>query len=360
MKAWFSRRSVRWMVLLFLPLSLPVMAQQPVAPPEATAAPAFSPDPHISLNVVVSDRSDKPVAGLQQQDFTVLDNKLPQKLVSFRAVEKSTAEAPTEVILLIDAVNARFTTVSYERNEIAKFLGQNSGKLAQPVSIIFFTDQNTRVQTAPTRDGKALLASFDQNVTGLRTITRSEGFYGAVDRLQLSLRTIGTLTEYEARKPGRKVVIWISPGWPILSGPRIELTNREERQIFNSVVGLSTALRQARITLYSIDPLGTTDAGGLRTIYYEEFLKGVPSPNKVQAGNLALQVLAVQSGGLALHSSNDITGSITRCSQDADIYYELSIDPAKAEHPDEYHGLEVKIDKPGLVVRTRTGYYAQP
>ena len=27
---------------------------------------------------------------------------------------------------------------------------------------------------------------------------------------------------------------------------------------------------------------------------------------------------------------------------------------------DEYHTLEVKVDKPGLTARTRTGYYAQP
>jgi hypothetical protein len=28
--------------------------------------------------------------------------------------------------------------------------------------------------------------------------------------------------------------------------------------------------------------------------------------------------------------------------------------------PNEYHALEIKLGKPGLTARTRTGYYAQP
>lgn len=40
----------------------------------------------ITLDVVVTDKSGKPVAGLQQQDFTLLDNKEPNKILSFNAV----------------------------------------------------------------------------------------------------------------------------------------------------------------------------------------------------------------------------------------------------------------------------------
>lgn len=117
-------------------------------------------------------------------------------------------------------------------------------------------------------------------------------------------------------------------------------------------------LREARITLYSIDPLGIHDAGGF-PFYYESFLKGVDSANKAQTGNLGLQVLAVQSGGRALNTSNDVAGSIATCLADAKAYYTLSFDSAAADHPNEYHGLQVKIGKPGLTAHTRTGYYAQ-
>src|SRR5580658_10823800 len=111
----------------------------------------------ITLDVMVTDKSGKPVPGLQQQDFTLLDNKLPQKILSFQEVAPgSTQEPPTEVILLIDTVNTGFSSVSYERSQIVKYLQQNGGKVAHPTSLIFFSDQDSQVQTRPTQDSAAL------------------------------------------------------------------------------------------------------------------------------------------------------------------------------------------------------------
>ena len=155
-------------------------------------------------------------------------------------------------------------------------------------------------------------------------------------------------------------MVWISPGWPLLSGPRIELTRKDQQQLFNTIVDLSAELRAARITLYSVDPLGTADSGGFRTFYYKEFVKGVKQGSQVQFGNLALQVLAYQSGGRVLNSSNDVSGEVATCISDANAYYVLSFEAAGADGPNDYHSLDVKIDKPGITARTRTGYYAQP
>src|SRR5277367_6817595 len=65
----------------------------------------------IALDVVVTDNSGNPVSGLQQQDFTILDNKQPSNILSFEAVQGDAA--PVEVILLIDGINTSFTHVSY-------------------------------------------------------------------------------------------------------------------------------------------------------------------------------------------------------------------------------------------------------
>jgi hypothetical protein len=93
---------------------------------------------------------------------------------------------------------------------------------------------------------------------------------------------------------------------------------------------------------------------------YTSFLKGASSPQKVQGGNLALQVLAVQSGGRVLNSGNDITNLVRSCLVDAKAFYSVSFDPPPGDAPNEYHSLQVKIGKPGLTARTRTGYYARP
>ena len=173
------------------------------------------------------------------------------------------------------------------------------------------------------------------------------------------MKALGEIAIREADRPGRKLILWISPGWPLLSGPRIELTSKQQDQLFATIVGLSTQLRQARITLYSIDPLGSGEGVG-RTFYYQEFLKGVSKENQVVVGDLSLQVLATQSGGLALSSSNDVVSLLQQCMADTEAYYAISFDPAPADHRDEYHSLEIRLSKPGLTARTRQGYYAQP
>jgi VWFA-related protein len=335
----------------------PQLQPRPAEPEKVPPAP----NRLIQINVQVGDKSGQPTRGLQKEDFTVLDDKRPQNIVSFHAVEAGATGNPTvEVVLVIDAVNVGFQTVSYERSELKRFLLQNAGKLAQPTSLVFFTDRGAEMQNGFSRDGNALAALYDKYETGIRTINRSQGIYGAGDRFGMSLKTLTELVSYEKARPGRKLMVWFSPGWPLLTGPAIELTRKDQEHFFTSIVDFSTQLRLADITLYSVDPLGLADAAGVRISYYEEFLKGVTKPERAQAANLSLQVLATQSGGRVLNSSNDLTQEIADCVSDAQAFYVLSFESARADHPNEYHAIEVKVDKPGDKVRARTGYYAQP
>jgi VWFA-related protein len=155
-------------------------------------------------------------------------------------------------------------------------------------------------------------------------------------------------------------VIWISPGWPLLSGPGIEQSVKQQANLFTTIVALSAAMRAERMTLYNVDPEGADAAGEVDSFYYKEFLKPVTASKKAETGNVALQVLSLQSGGLVFTASNDIAGQIARCIADADAFYTLTLDAAKADKPNEYHALEVKVATPGLTARTRSGYYAQP
>ncbi len=93
---------------------------------------------------------------------------------------------------------------------------------------------------------------------------------------------------------------------------------------------------------------------------YQAFLKGITRPNQVEVGNLGLQVLAVQSGGLAFEGNSDVDGLIQRCLADAKSWYEIEFTPLPADKPNEYHHIEIKLDQRDLVARTRDGYYANP
>ncbi len=353
-------------VLVFC-LMLPALAQMPVTIPlvKPSTAPALPRTGEIKLDVVVTEKSDhsqKPVAGLSEEDFVVTDNKKPSKILSF-AAEQGSALSPgaaTEIIFVVDQVNTGFQRVAFERDELKHYFAKDGGKLAHPVSLVFFSDLGTQIQGSPTTDGNSLSAALDANENSLRTLRRSAGFYGAEDRTQLSLDTLTRLAAQEKTKPGRKMVIWISPGWPLLSGPEVELTRKQSQGVFDSVVRLSAALREARITLYSVDPLGMEDAGSLRTTYYEEFVKGITGPRKTDIGDLALQTIATQSGGQVRYGSNSIVDGIERCTADLDAFYTLTIQSPPADHPNEYHDVRVMMEKPKLIARTRTGYYAQP
>ena len=318
--------------------------------------PTSAPGSRIDLDVVVTPKSGPAVAGLEQQDFTIFDNKAPKHITSFQA--RNGSQNPIQVILVIDAVNTTYQTIGYERGQIDKFLRANGGRLAQPMTLAIFTDKGMQLEQGFSTDGNGLSESFDHHEVGLRDIRRSSQYEG-IDRFQLSMTALRELVEQAAKLPGRKMIFWVSPGWPILSGPRIDLDYKQQNQIFGSVVGLSTELREARITLYSVDPLGSNE-GITRTFFYQDFLKGVSKQSQVNVGNLSLQVLAVQSGGLALTSSNDVAQLLEKCMADTGAYYELSFVPAVADHRDEYHNILVQVAKPGLIARTRTGYYAQP
>ncbi len=339
---------VRSRLVLLLSVACPVAAQQAPVPPRTA----------VHLNVAVTEKSGAPVAGLTQQDFTLSDNNASAPITAFRAATPATE--PVQVVLVLDAVNTPFTEVAYEQSQLQKFLKSNDGKLAYPTNLAVITDTGTQSEQAFTTDGNALSASLDHYSAGLRELRRSAGIYGADERLDLSLKAVRQLTGYVAGlPPGRKILVWISPGWPLLSGPRIQLDSKQQKQIFANVVSFSTQLRAANVTLYSINPLGAQE-NLLRANYYQEFLKGVGNPGKVDLGDLALPVLALQSGGLALQGSTDVAGMLRRCFEDLQSWYEISLDPAPADTPETYHHVDLKVDKPGVSVRTRDGYYTQP
>lgn len=311
----------------------------------------------MELDVVVTPKSGAPVAGLHAHDFVLLDNKVAQPLTSFHGYEGS--PEPVEVILLVDSVNTSFRHVAYERTEIDKFLSAHGGKLSQPMTLAILTDKGVKKQPGYTTDGNAIAAELDKETIGLRDITRDTGFYGAGERADISINALRQLLTYEATRPGRKAILWVSPGWPLLAGTQGFLQGVQQRQIFDQLVSISGLLRQAQTTIYDINPLGPGE-GVEDTFNYLDFMKGVKKPLDSNLGNLGLQVIATQSGGLVLTGSSDITGMLERCLTEAGSYYTLTYDPPAPRAKNEYHSIEVKVGEHGLTARTRMVYYTAP
>lgn len=314
----------------------------------------------IRLDVVVSDASGKPVIGLGPWDFKLLDDGRPQKIMSFRAFDGvvSKPDPAVEVVLVMDMANLPFQQVAFVRDQVVKYLRADGGQLKQPTILIVLSDKGIRVQPRATTDGNAEAKVVQGIEGGVRTLNSAMGGEGALERFQLSVRQLEAIAENEAPKPGRKLVIWVGPGWPMLTRSDLQTySEKDQKRYFDGIVELSTKLREARIALYSVSPMSdVTQYDNM----YRDYLNGVKSAHEADSANLALKVLAVESGGAVMGPDNDLVGQINRCVADANTFYRISFNPAAAEHADEYHELKVIIDKPGAVARTNTGYYNEP
>ena len=374
----------------------PEQQASPVLPPAITLIPrsheerenSYRLEHRVVLNVFVSDASGKPVTGLNQEDFTLLDNGQPRKLASFRSVRGSEGIAPVRIMLLLDAIDNSPKDVTNDSNAIKQYLKRSPGRLTYQTSVGILSGSGARFgRLSQDRDAlldelKTLAADVHQfNCTDERgwseqvftTInlgtgtTVLDGLHpdqesGCLNqRFQQSVSALKRLAMQQEDVPGRVILIWIGVGWPSLSNREFRADSAAiKRNFFDNLVEVSTELREAQITLDAVFSPDLFRRVELRSDHDNAFFNGVPTEDEVTAGSMGLQVLAHQSGGRILTESKDIGEEIVKCVADAESYYVLSLDSPPATRPGDFHSLEVKVNKLGSSVRTNTAYYAQP
>ncbi len=343
-------------------IAAPREIEAPPAPPAQSTAQGTSEtlDPGlglIKLDVVVTDASGTPIPGLPLKDFTVLDNGEPSRILSFQAFDGVSARPnpPVEVILVMDTLQMPGNLILYERESVETFLRRNGGHLAAPVTIVTLVDGGLWQVGHTSSDGNALAAQVAHDKP-LGLIRRFPA--GLIPGLppRNALISLGQIATAERQKPGRKLLLWVGPGWGMGSGAYTEGTNWRgvSDATFYTICWFSTLLREARIALYNFSV--QDDPSQL----YMGYLQGAESVGKASFMNLDRKVLAVESGGRVLNRGYDLVSQIESCVREAGAFYTLSFDPSRADHIDEYHQLKVQIAKPGLTARTNTGYYDQP
>ena len=310
------------------------------------------------LNVEVTDKSGTPVAGLSQQEFTLLDNGQPRPILSFHAYTGAVHPGgpPVETIILMDLLNMDVTRAGQARVAIDKYLRQNGGHLAGPTSVFFFTEDGIQGQMQPTMDGNALADNMLQLATRNRSMFRTGGKWDELERVNVSLNALGAIVVNQRKRPGRKLLIWVGPGWPLENGRNRLVSLKDMQNDFTVIINTSRLLREEQITMYSVS-IGQPDEFNS---LYNGFLKGVKTFKGASASALNTKVFAVQSGGLVVGPDQDLARQIGICQQDASAYYTITFAPPPADKRDEYHQIEVATDKPFLKARTATGYYDEP
>ncbi len=337
-------------------------AQQAPAPNAASTQPQTSQARTIHLDVLVKDKAGMPVSGLSQQAFTVLDNGQPQSLVSFTPVATRNDPSAVSVLIVMDMINPGYDSVTWGREQLDEYLAQENGALRHRTSIAAMTQDGLEMMSGSTTDGKQLLAEFQKFATDLRPVTQRAGWEGLEQLLQQSLQQFTQILAIEQSRPGRKLVMFITPGWPMLGLWGSEQDLHSVQQDFNILVAMTNAIHDARTVIYRLDPyeIGGVHAGPNDPFYYEEFLKPVTDPKKATFPYLGLGVFAVHSGGRVLVTGHDITGELHNALQDAGHYYEITYPAPPAGGPNQYHAIEVRVNQPGATAQTISGYYADP
>jgi VWFA-related protein len=321
----------------------------------------------IRLDVEVKDKSGYPETGLGQQDFTLQDNGRPSTIVTFHAFDavRARPDPPVEVILVIDELNMEEgLQLQAAEDEAEAFLRQNQGHLAQPVSIYRIRKDGTWTGWHSSADGNALAEEIAHqsapHVSWKRpnvSVHASPFMNGKPINLNVSvsLEVLGSIAIEERRRPGRKLLFWLGPGWQIDRPIKGELIQRS--------IELCIRLREARIAIWEAtewpssddrsNPLPTHDI--VDPISPEDMKSGA-----IDSRSLTLPAMAIESGGGILSATNNLFTLIAKRIEEGSYFYTFTFDAPRTLQVDEHHEVKVEVGKPDTTVRTRAGYFDEP
>jgi VWFA-related protein len=183
--------------------------------------------------------------------------------------------------------------------------------------------------------------------------------HAAVDSLLALIDSMGPV-------PGRKAVIYFCEGLTIPSSiePRfrsiIHTANRSNVTVYTvGAAGLRVHSDQSA-TAMAVIQYGAQGVGDVP--HGDKFLDELEDNERTlkQDPAVSLGILAEQTGGLLINNTNDLENGIGRINEDRRNYYLLSYSSTNPALDGKFHRISVKVKKPGMYVRNRTGYIASP
>jgi len=360
--------------------SLAASAQQPVAPPQqatpAPDAPASTQDVpkptpantitrNVSLVVldgVVVDAKGNPVTDLKKEEFHITEDDQPQQVRNFEVpgqntpapsvTIESTADldhlaprAPVNIVLL-DEFNTRFEDMAFARYSLKKWLEKQPDKLDTPTMLIAVDLQHFTVLRDYTQNKDEIITALDKHFVAYPWQTHQ--FAWVAERYATAFLTLRRVAEASVGHFGHKNMIWLGRGFPTLDRSRVSIDDSKHLQ--SAVQTTVNELRDARVTLYTIDPAGVmTDPG----VYGNAARLFAPFGGDPDFGSLARA-----TGGRNLYGRNDVDAEIGTSIRDGSSLYTLTYRPTNPTYDiTKFRHIKVTVDRPGLIYITRQGYY---
>jgi VWFA-related protein len=339
------------------PPQAPPAQQQPQRPPVFRGGTS-----QVRVDVTVLDKKGEPITNLTKDDFELLEDGQPQSIDTVKLVEadgKALDDRADDMSLEIRSPSHALTEAA--RDDVRVFvifwdeyhIGQMAPSIRArealesfvqtafgPTDLVALMDQLTPTDAIRfTRDRRALADQIHQlkGRQGIYVPPRSAVEEAAMYRgpgvefvrAQVTASAVESTIDYLGSiKEGRKSILFVSQTIGQL-GPTPQDTTE----------WLDHAIREANannVTIYSLDPRGLD-----MNLRHSD----------------VLLALANQTGGKQF-TSNYPAASLKEIVKNASAFYLLGYSSAKNPADGKFHKIAVRVKRPGVDVKARTGYYA--
>jgi VWFA-related protein len=359
----------------------------------------------VLVDVIVSD-DDGPVADLAASDFEIVEDGAVQTIEEFRLIQVESAavgarepalairsaederrEAGRDdvrvIVFFLDDYHTRFGNALNARRALVDFVRMS----VSPNDLLAVMGPLTPLEAVRlTRDHDAVIREIEA-FEGRRFrydprngYEESYAFYPSAViesiRNQVVISALrGLATHLGAVREGRKAVVYVSEGMAatVPAGIRNDRTavgsgavgardagrTSFSQQVFQQadlldrLADVFNDANRNNTAIYTVDPRGL-DSGGT-------FFDQRVSPGEAQAylndARSVLRLVAERTDGRAIVNRNDSAEGLRQVLDDASTYYLIGF-TSTAEADGEFHPIDVRVNRPGVSVRARPGYWA--
>jgi VWFA-related protein len=332
----------------------------------------------VNLSVVALDNRGQPVNDLTAADFEVIDAGKPRKVAFLNHIDRRLSPGPAlaanefsnrrgsdiphATVILLDLMNERFSTRSYSANQLVRYLPTVENPASLCLYFLTIDGKIFPVRPLPGAEEKAGPddADWTRQIkitmdTAMRAVLRTRPVdMDVAVRVQLTYRALEEMAARMAGVPGRKNIVWVTDGVPLILG-RMRSDTLEPVDFTEQLRQLSAVLDRSGTAIYPVRQimLGSKDAP-------PDFTGAGQSGG--ENGVLSTDTLnqfADMTGGRP-DSGKDIGAAVTQAMNDARTSYRIGYYAPPETWDGKFHKLRVSCTRKGVRIQARTGYYAWP
>jgi Ca-activated chloride channel homolog len=296
----------------------------------------------VSLPVVVTNKIGKRITDLTKSDFRIFENGVEQEIAGFAATDE-----PVSIALLLDTSGSTERKLAQIQNAAIEFVQQLHPD--DEVAVLSFAD-DVKLQTDFT-------INRDRNEYGIKK-TRTGEWTVEYEAVWLALE--------EVLKPikTRKALVLFTDG--------VDTRSRKANEKETLDLAKETQATIYCVYFNTLDDQGRRRNMGGYPTSLPPIIMAPPRPpvyggtsgpgstmDEYRAGREYLSRLAEYSGGLMFDSMQDLSNAFAEVAKELASQYSIGYYSTDNRHNGKFRNVEVRLNKPGLVARTKKGYFAK-